>query len=79
VSNRRSRRKRIRARQRREKMKGFSREFAKGGEWSILFLGLIGSLSGVVVTFLAGRTEYAVVLLLVALFVGAALWKREAA
>jgi hypothetical protein len=69
----------LRARHRREKMKEFSREFAKGGVWCPLFLTLLGCLSGVVVTFLAGRIAYAVVLLLVALFVGAALWTREAA
>jgi len=79
VSNRRARRRRIRARHRREKMKERSRELAKGGEWSVLFFGLIGSLAAVMVAFLADRIAYAVVFLLLALFVGAMLWKRETA
>jgi len=43
------------------------------------FLGLIGCLAGALVMFLAGDTAYAVSLLLLGLFMGAALWKREAA
>lgn len=83
AGSRRSRRKRSQASHRREKMKEFlkesSRELAKGSEWSMLFLGLIGCLAGVLVTFLAGHHAYAVLLLLLASFLGAALWKREAA
>ena len=60
-------------------MKEFSHEFAKGGEWSVPFLGLMGCLAGALVMFFAGDTAYAVLLLLLGLFVGAALWKREAA
>ena len=79
MSTRRSKRKRSRAKHRREKMREFSREFAKGGEYSVLFLGLLGCLAGTLVTFFADDTAYAVLLLLLGLFVGAALWKREAA
>jgi hypothetical protein len=78
VSTRRSKRRRSRARHRREKMRGFSRELVKGGEWSVLFLGLMGCLAGVLVTFLTGDLAYTGVFLLVGLFLGAALWKREA-
>jgi uncharacterized membrane protein HdeD (DUF308 family) len=78
VSTRRSKRKRSRTKHRREKMREFSREVAKGGEWSVLFLGLMGCLAGAMVMFLAGDTAYAVLLLLLGLFVGVALWKREA-
>jgi hypothetical protein len=79
VSTRRSKRKRSRTKHRREKMREFSREFAKGGEWSVPFLGLMGCLAGALVMFFAGDTAYAVLWLLLGLFVGAALWKREAA
>jgi len=58
-------------------MREVSREFAKGGEWSVLFLGLMGCLAGAMV-ILAGDTAYVVLLLLLGLFVGVALWKREA-
>jgi hypothetical protein len=60
-------------------MREFSRELVRGGEWSVLFLVLLGCLAGALVTFLTGRTVYSVLLLLLALLVGAALWKREAA
>ena len=60
-------------------MRKFSREFAKGGESSLPFLGLMGCLAGALVMFLVGDTAYAVLLLLLGVFVGAALWKREAA
>jgi di/tricarboxylate transporter len=79
VSTRRFKRKRSRAKHRREKMRQFSREFAKGGEYSVLVLGLLGCLAGTLVTFFADDTAYAILLLLLGLFVGAALWKREAA
>jgi Flp pilus assembly protein TadB len=79
VSTRRSKRKRSRAKHRREKMRQFSRALAKGGEYSVLVLGLLGCLAGTLVTFFADDTAYAVLLLLLGLFVGAALWKREAA
>jgi uncharacterized membrane protein HdeD (DUF308 family) len=59
-------------------MREVSREVAKGGEWSVLFLGLMGCLAGAMVMFLAGDTAYVVLLLLLGLFVGVALWKREA-
>lgn len=78
MSTRRSKRKRSRTKHRREKMREVSREFAKGGEWSVLFLGLMGCLAGAMVMFLAGDTAYVVLLLLLGLFVGVALWKREA-
>jgi len=78
VSTRRSKGKRSRTKHRREKMREVSREFAKGGEWSVLFLGLMGCLAGAMVMFLAGDTAYVVLLLLLGLFVGVALWKREA-
>ena len=79
MSTRRSKRKRSRTKHRREKMRQFSREFAKGGEYSVLVLGLLGCLAGTLVTFFADDTAYAILLLLLGLFVGAALWKREAA
>ena len=60
-------------------MREFSREFAKGGEYSVLVLGLMGCLAGALVMFLAGDTTYAVLLLLLGLLVGATLWKWEAA
>jgi dolichol kinase len=44
----------------------------------VLFLGLLVSLAGSLVAFLAGAIVYSVLLLLFALFVGAALLKREA-
>ena len=59
-------------------MRKFSREFAKGGESSLPFLGLMGCLAGALV-MCAGDTAYVVLLLLLGLFMGAALWKREAA
>ena len=43
------------------------------------FLGLMGCLAGALVMFFASDTAYAVLLLLLGLFVGAAFWKREAA
>ena len=79
MSTRRPKRKRSRAKYRREKMRQFSRALAKGGEYSVLVLGLLGCLAGTLVTFFADDTAYAVLLLLLGLFVGAALWKREAA
>ena len=54
-------------------MRAFSHELVKGGEWSVLFLGIMGCLAGVLVTFLAGELVYAGVLLLVGLFLGATL------
>jgi uncharacterized membrane protein HdeD (DUF308 family) len=77
VSTRRSRRKRSRARHVRERMKEFLRALAKGGEWSVLFLGLVGCLAGALITFVSGDTTYAVLLLLLGLIMGAALWKQE--
>jgi uncharacterized membrane protein HdeD (DUF308 family) len=59
-------------------MRDSSHEFAKGGEWSVPFLGLMGCLAGALV-MCAGDTAYVVLLLLLALFMEAALWKREAA
>ena len=59
-------------------MKEFLRAFAKGGEGSVLFLGLVGCLAGALITFFTGDTAYAVLLLLLlGLVMGAALWKRE--
>ena len=77
MSTRRSRRKRSRARHVRERMKEFLRALAKGGEWSVLFLGLVGCLAGALITFVSGDNTYAVLLLLLGLVMGAALWKRE--
>ena len=77
MSTRRSRRKRNQARRVRERMKEFLRALAKGGEWSVLFLGLVGCLAGALITFVSGDTTYAVLLLLLGLVMGAALWKRE--
>ena len=77
MSTRRSRRKRNQARRVRERMKEFLRAFAKGGEGSVLFLGLVGCLAGALITFVSGDTTYAVLLLLLGLVMGAALWKRE--
>lgn len=77
MSTRRSRRKRSRARHVRERMKEFLRALAKGGEWSVLFLGLVGCLAGALITFVSGDTTYAVLLLLLGLIMGAALWKQE--
>lgn len=53
------------------------RALAKGGERSVLFLGLVGCLAGALITFFTGDTAYAVLLLLLGLVMGAALWKRE--
>ena len=61
----------------RERMMEFLRALAKGGEWSVLFLGLVGCLAGALITFVSGDTTYAVLLLLLGLVMGAALWKRE--
>ena len=47
------------------------------GERSVLFLGLVGCLAGALITFVSGDTTYAVLLLLLGLVMGAALWKRE--
>jgi uncharacterized membrane protein YccC len=58
-------------------MKEFLRTLAKGGERSVLFLGLVGCLAGALITFFTGDTEYALLLLLIGLVMGAALWKRE--
>jgi len=58
-------------------MKEFLRALVKGGEWSVLFLGLVGCLAGALITFVSGDTTYAVLLLLLGLVMGAALWKRE--
>ena len=77
MSTRRSRRKRNRATHVRERMKEFLRALAKGGERSVLFLGLVGCLAGALITFFTGDTAYAVLLLLLGLVMGAALWKRE--
>ena len=77
MSTRRSRRKRNQARRVRERMKEFLRALAKGGERSVLFLGLVGCLAGALITFVSGDTTYAVLLLLLGLVMGAALWKRE--
>jgi hypothetical protein len=60
-------------------MREFSRKFAKRGERSVPFLGLMGCLTGALVMFFAGDTAYTVLLLLLGLFVGAAIWKREVA
>jgi hypothetical protein len=68
-----------RVKHRREKMRQFSRGFTKGGEYSVLVFGLLGCLAGTLVTFFADDTAYAGMLVLLGLFVGAALWKREAA
>ena len=76
MSTRRSRRKRSRARHVRERMKEFLCALVKGGEWSVLFLGLVGCLAGALITFVSGDTTYAVLLLLLGLVMGAALWKR---
>jgi hypothetical protein len=43
----------------------------------VLFLGLVGCLAGALITFVSGDTTYAVLLLLLGLVMGAALWKRE--
>ncbi len=76
--NRRYRRKRLQARKNWDKLKEFANASAMGAEWIVLFLGFLVSLAGVLVAFLAGAIVYAVLLLLFALFVGAALLKREA-
>jgi membrane protein YqaA with SNARE-associated domain len=79
VGSRQSRRRRGQARRNQEKMKEFAHSLARGAEWSVLVLGLMVSLVGVLVTVLAGEDLYAVLFLLFSLFVGAALWKRETA
>ena len=58
-------------------MKEFLRALAKGGERSVLVLGLVGCFAGALITFFTGDTAYAVLLLLLGLVMGAALWKRE--
>lgn len=77
--DRRSRRKRSQARKNRETLKEFANRSARGAEWVVLFWGLLVSSAGALVAFVAGATVYAVLLFLFALFVGAALLKREAA
>jgi len=49
-------RKRSQARHGRERMKQFLRALAKWGEWSVLFLGLVGCLAGALITFVSGDT-----------------------
>jgi membrane protein YqaA with SNARE-associated domain len=78
LRNRRSMRKRSQARKNREKLKEFAKASAMGAEWIVLFLGLLVSSAGALVAVLAGATVYAVLFFLFALFVGAALLKREA-
>jgi hypothetical protein len=78
LRNRRSMRKRSQARKNREKMKEVAKASAMGAEWIVLFLGLLVSIAGAFVAFLGGAIVYAVLLFLFALFVGAALLKREA-
>ena len=76
MSTRRSRRKRSRARHVREG-EGVLTCVSQRGEWSVLFLGLVGCLAGALITFVSADTTYAVLLLLLGLVIGAALWKRE--
>jgi hypothetical protein len=78
LRNRRSMRKRSQARKNREKMKEVAKASAMGAEWIVLFLGLLVSIAGAFVAFVGGAIVYAVLLSLFALFVGAALLKREA-
>ncbi len=80
-SRRLSRRDRAQAKNRQEnqeKLKEFMYVSARGAEWAVLFFGLMVSLVAALVTFLAGETVYAVLLLLFGLLVGAALLKRSA-
>jgi hypothetical protein len=76
--SRRSRRKRVQARKNWENLKGVANASARGAEWVVMFLGMLVSFAGSFVAFLAGAPVYAILLLLFALFVGAALLKREA-
>ena len=78
IRNRRSRRKRSQVRKNWEKLKEVANASARGVEWIVLFLGLLVSIAGTLVAFLAGAPVYAVLLFFFALFVGAALLKREA-
>jgi hypothetical protein len=76
--SRKSRMKRAKARKKREQLKDFGRRTAKEGEWVVLFLGLMVSLAGAFVAFLAGEILYAVLFFLVGVLVGSALLKLEA-
>ena len=76
--SRRSRRKRDQARKNWENLKGVANASARGAEWVVMFLGMLVSFAGSFVAFLAGAPVYAILLFLFALFVGAALLKREA-
>jgi membrane protein YqaA with SNARE-associated domain len=78
IRNRRSRRKQSQVRKNWEKLKEVANASARGVEWIVLFLGLLVSIAGTLVAFLAGATVYAVLLFFFALLVGAALLKREA-
>jgi hypothetical protein len=70
-------RKRTQAKRNREKVKEVGRATARGAEWVVMFLGLLVSFAGSFVAFVAGSTVYAALLFAFALFVGAALLKRE--
>jgi membrane protein YqaA with SNARE-associated domain len=75
---RQSMRKKSQARRRREKLKEVAHESARGAEWFVLFFGLLVALVGVLVSALKGEVVFAVLFFLFSLFVGAALWKRQA-
>lgn len=76
--NRRAMRKHTQARRNREKLKDVGRATARGAEWVVMFLGMLVSFAGSFVAYLAGSPVYAALMFAFALFVGAALLKREA-
>lgn len=75
--NRRAMRKRTQARKNRENLKEVGRATARGAEWVVMFLGMLVSFAGSFVAYLAGSTVYAALMFAFALFVRAALLKRE--
>lgn len=80
-------RRRRRARRRRARLKGLANTILlqliagvhalfRGVGWNILFFALMFSLTGAVVSVLAGETAFAILLTLSSLFLFAALWIR---
>jgi hypothetical protein len=76
-TNRRDMRKRTQARRNLEKLKESAGAISRGMQWAVMFLGMLTAFSGSLVAFLAGAPVYGVLLLVFALFVGAALLKLE--
>ncbi len=75
--DRQSRRKRIQARNNREKLREIARATSEGAQRAVMLLGMLAAFAGSLVAFLAGASVYAALLFAFALFVGAALLKLE--